>query len=828
MLVRALVQPDLIISKFLMGHLQSSDRVNTREGEKFLNALLTVFMNHTFKSTMHLMEYCIEYEVLNTSSANNLFRRNGVAPKILSKFALAVGQEHLEDMLKPLILNVTQSSKTYEIDPHRLKDKENLEKNIENLTRKCQRFVDTIVAAKSPLPIAFQWIAYSLRQIVSKKFPNAVNISLASFYFLRFLCPAIVAPVHYNLAEKQPKTKTCRFLILIAKTLQSLANRSDDKAALEKKWIKEPYMKVMQPFIEANREKVYTFLQSMSEVVGKSDVLPAFDKLDTRRLTRSLRFTHHYLFENLDDMLKDEIPEDYEERPAPSAASTSGSAPGIPTALSGSLERLSNSIDDEKVNRSRRDLSLGDDAFAGVTSFESLTRSGSTVSNMTTSSILDKATVLRAFRDIVDDLGPPLFRVTRQFSLNEADMSGSNTEATDTVGRLNRENQKEPGEKPGFLKRLSNRLLAGMRPQHPLAELAEMKILKAHTEELHSKYIVLLEERTLMMQEKDKELSELHGQHQHTLDQNAALLEYISSLENRLLAHGLEVPTRPKVVSMFNLNPLWDVPAVNASGNASGKAISVTGDGDEEETKEADTRSAVGSISVADDDKRHSLLTNSLLQIGALHRSESTATDATEVKETGMDTPVMDTLHVDTTQPDGDVSPTRASSLSTAHTPKRVGGDSIDLASSTNSNSPLGSLPSSNRSTVSTHGGTPNVEIGSMPKFQRRRSDALSTVNSLKIENNTLRNHNSRLTVGANQLSLRIRQLHGRNESLRAVIEFQEMQLEKMKNTVEVTLLENSFTDSQHHLGDEDANSATPLRSVSPASPSGINIQRKE
>jgi len=37
------------------------------EGERFLHSMLTIFMNHTFKSTMKLIEWCIQKEVDTTS-----------------------------------------------------------------------------------------------------------------------------------------------------------------------------------------------------------------------------------------------------------------------------------------------------------------------------------------------------------------------------------------------------------------------------------------------------------------------------------------------------------------------------------------------------------------------------------------------------------------------------------------------------------------------------------------------------------------------------------------------------------------------------------------
>ena len=51
-----------------------------------------------------------------------------------------------------------------------------------------------------------KWVAANVREIVGKAFPNdptAVWNAVGSFYFLRFFCPAIVTPVHYNILQSQ-------------------------------------------------------------------------------------------------------------------------------------------------------------------------------------------------------------------------------------------------------------------------------------------------------------------------------------------------------------------------------------------------------------------------------------------------------------------------------------------------------------------------------------------------------------------------------------------------------------------------------------------------
>ncbi len=51
--------------------------------------------------------------------------------------------------------------------------------------------------------------------------------SINSFIFLRLICPAILNPRQFNLINEIPSETASRSLILIAKSLQNLANLNE-------------------------------------------------------------------------------------------------------------------------------------------------------------------------------------------------------------------------------------------------------------------------------------------------------------------------------------------------------------------------------------------------------------------------------------------------------------------------------------------------------------------------------------------------------------------------------------------------------------------------
>lgn len=89
------------------------------------------------------------------------------------------------------------------------------------------------------------------------RFPEAKFTAVGAFIFLRFFCPAIVAPQAEGLISNTPSKEMRRGLLLIAKIVQNLANNVLFGA-------KESYMFPLNDFLTQNIYRVTTFLREIS------------------------------------------------------------------------------------------------------------------------------------------------------------------------------------------------------------------------------------------------------------------------------------------------------------------------------------------------------------------------------------------------------------------------------------------------------------------------------------------------------------------------------------------------------------------------------------
>src|ERR1700761_5455482 len=114
-------------------------------------------------------------------------------------------------------------------------------------------------------------IMLQIHNAVLPRFPDAKYTAVGAFIFLRFFCPAIVAPEAEGIVDKPPPKELRRGLLLIAKVIQNLANNVLFGT-------KEPYMFPLNRFLVENISVVTGFLRTIS-VGGQHPCMPALADL---------------------------------------------------------------------------------------------------------------------------------------------------------------------------------------------------------------------------------------------------------------------------------------------------------------------------------------------------------------------------------------------------------------------------------------------------------------------------------------------------------------------------------------------------------------------
>ncbi|KAI0428177.1 GTPase [Xylaria sp. FL1042] len=223
---------------------------------------LTVSLLNIFESrglVFELMEALIKQEIEDTENEAELLRRNCVATKMLSIYAKWKGQHYLKSTLQKVVerLMLTSEDLDLELDPARLSSPEELEKNAMQLRIVAKVFIDDICASSVNIPPSFRKICSIISTAVMPRFQEAKYTAVGAFIFLRFFCPAIVAPESEKLVNDPPSKEMRRGLLLIAKVIQNLANNVLFGA-------KEQYMYPLNDFLTQNIYKVTTFLREIS------------------------------------------------------------------------------------------------------------------------------------------------------------------------------------------------------------------------------------------------------------------------------------------------------------------------------------------------------------------------------------------------------------------------------------------------------------------------------------------------------------------------------------------------------------------------------------
>lgn len=188
-----------------------------------------------------------------------LFRENTLATKAIDEYMKLVAQDYLQETLGQVVRRLCDSTEDCEVDPSKCSASE-LPQHQVRLQNNCEEVFQNIIHSYGWFPAELGIIFSGWREACKARGSEALGPRLVcASLFLRFLCPAILAPSLFGLAPEHPAPGPARTLTLIAKVIQNLANRAPFGE-------KEAYMDFMNSFLENHGPAMQHFLDQVAVV----------------------------------------------------------------------------------------------------------------------------------------------------------------------------------------------------------------------------------------------------------------------------------------------------------------------------------------------------------------------------------------------------------------------------------------------------------------------------------------------------------------------------------------------------------------------------------
>jgi len=172
----------------------------------------------------------------------------------MTTFCKNIGREYLVKILSEVLESIASKNYEMEIFADKVSDRGQIAQNYRNIELSFQLLFDSVISTTYLIPWQIRVILYHIHQIARKKFPQLDVIWVpGSFFFLRFLCPAIIS----GGIVIAPSSNFQRGLLFLIKILQNLANNVTFGA-------KEKEMYPFNSLMEKNKPRLIQFLEEIS------------------------------------------------------------------------------------------------------------------------------------------------------------------------------------------------------------------------------------------------------------------------------------------------------------------------------------------------------------------------------------------------------------------------------------------------------------------------------------------------------------------------------------------------------------------------------------
>lgn len=126
---------------------------------------------------VEIIQNLAEHEICKLSDTTTIFRGNTLVSKMMDEAMKLSGLHYLHLTLRPTVELILHEKKCCEIDPTRIKEKEKIEQNLNNLHEYVEKVFDAIIKSAPQCPKFLCDIFHNMRENAMKYFPANKEVS---------------------------------------------------------------------------------------------------------------------------------------------------------------------------------------------------------------------------------------------------------------------------------------------------------------------------------------------------------------------------------------------------------------------------------------------------------------------------------------------------------------------------------------------------------------------------------------------------------------------------------------------------------------------------
>ena len=216
--------------------------------------------------------------------------------RLISLYFRQVGADYLRQTVGPVLDNICDNHISLEADPDKVALGEDPVENLMNLINATESVVNRICETADLCPTEIRIVCKQVRDASDKRFPANRYSVLVALVVLRFFCPALLFPLDYQLTAVKPSASARRSLLLLAKGLQTLANRVNFRS-------REKYMAAIGRFVVANLTEVCAFFRELATTPAGSGPPPR-QRISPQTRHKALLIIRAHLSDQLGVMMR--------------------------------------------------------------------------------------------------------------------------------------------------------------------------------------------------------------------------------------------------------------------------------------------------------------------------------------------------------------------------------------------------------------------------------------------------------------------------------------------------------------------------------------------